>query len=157
MPSQVYAWTILNTSMPWRSSFNSSGDFARYTLRFSLSGVPQKEDLRVELDGNDAHWVPAASIGRDRWHYDIPFHMSLAKGEHKIAFVLKNSELEQAQLCSVEVLEFGDKHEWVNHSIRRPRRLIAGRFNTTPGFVGAFPTFSDDNQWVALCTLHSPC
>jgi hypothetical protein len=49
-----------------------------------------------------------------RWHYDIHSNKSLAGGEHNISFVLNSKEREKAgtaQLCSVEVLEFGDDSE----------------------------------------------
>lgn len=66
----------------------------------------------MELDGKDLGWTPRADIGVDRWHYDIKLNRTLEGGEHEVKFVLKNAKREgDAQLCSVEVLEFGDETE----------------------------------------------
>ncbi|CDO72166.1 hypothetical protein BN946_scf184970.g18 [Trametes cinnabarina] len=131
MPMQAYPWTLLNTSTPWSTTFNSSGTYAWHLVRFSLSGLPEQDDLRVELDGKDLGWVPRKDIGVDRWHYDIKLNRTLKGGEHKVQFVLKNKTREgEAQLCSVEVLEFGDESEFVS----------------TPGHYSLYPTFSDKNE-----------
>lgn len=112
MPLQEYAWTMLNTSTPWSTHFNSAGTYAWHLVRFSLSGIPHADDLHVELDGADLGWIPREDIGIDRWHYDIRVDTPLEAGEHKVTFELRNKEAEgQAQLCSVEILEFGDEDE----------------------------------------------
>ncbi|KAH9850218.1 IgA peptidase M64-domain-containing protein [Lenzites betulinus] len=131
MPMQAYPWTMLNASQSWSTTFNSSGTYARHLVRFSLSGLPDKDDLRVELDGKDLGWVPRGDIGVDRWHYDIKLNRTLKSGEHQVKFTLRNKEREgEAQLCSVEVLEFGDEDEFVS----------------TPGHYSLYPTFSDKNE-----------
>ncbi|KAL1946047.1 hypothetical protein VTO73DRAFT_15174 [Trametes versicolor] len=131
MPLQAYPWTLLNTSEPWATAFNSSGTYAWHLVRFSLSGLPEKDDLRVELDGHDLGWVPRADIGVDRWHYDIKLNRTLEGGEHNVSFTLRNAKRKgEAQLCSVEVLEFGDEDEFV----------------TKPGHYSLYPTFSDKNE-----------
>ncbi|EPQ54790.1 hypothetical protein GLOTRDRAFT_139285 [Gloeophyllum trabeum ATCC 11539] len=131
MPMQNYAWTMLNTSEPWSVTFNSSGMYDRYLLRFSLSGVPEKQALSVEFDDQDLGWTPRKDIGVDRWHYDIHKSAALEEGLHQVKFTLKDSALEgTAQLCSVEVLEFGTEKE----------------FNSTPAYYGLFPTFSEQNE-----------
>lgn len=112
MPMQAYPWTLLNTSQSWSTTFNSSGTYAWHLVRFSLSGLPDKDDLRVELDGEDLGWVPRADIGVDRWHYDIKLNRTLKGGEHNVSFTLRNKDREgEGQLCSVEVLEFGTEDE----------------------------------------------
>ncbi|KZT69611.1 hypothetical protein DAEQUDRAFT_669439 [Daedalea quercina L-15889] len=131
MPMQAYPWTLLNTSTPWSVAFNSSGAYSRHLVRFSLSGLPEAGDLKVELDGEDLGWTPRADIGADRWHYDIHRDDALSAGEHKATFTLANDARQgTAQLCSVEVLEFGDEEE----------------FASAPGYCGIFPTFSDVNE-----------
>ncbi|KAI0770580.1 IgA peptidase M64-domain-containing protein [Fomes fomentarius] len=131
MPLQDYAWTLLNASSAWSTTFNSSGMYAWHLVRFSLSGLPDEADLRVELDGKDLGWVPRKDIGVDRWHYDIKINETLKEGEHEVKFVLRNGEREgEAQLCSVEVLEFGDESEFVS----------------TPGHYSLYPTFSEKNE-----------
>ena len=114
MPLQDYAWTMLNTSTAWSTTFNSSGQYAWHLIRFSLSGIPNATDLVASLDGRDLHWKPRKDIGIDRWHYDIKLNRTLAEGSHNVTFQLKNKKHEgEAQLCSVEVLEFGGESEYV--------------------------------------------
>lgn len=113
MPMQVYPWTLLNTTQSWSINFISSGTYSRHLVRFSLSGLPEAADLRVELDGVDLGWVPKDGLGLDRWHYDIHQNGGLSGGEHELRFVLVNQEREGvAQLCSAEILEFGNEDEY---------------------------------------------
>ncbi|KAH6911530.1 IgA peptidase M64-domain-containing protein [Coprinopsis sp. MPI-PUGE-AT-0042] len=130
MPLQDYAWDMLNTTTPWKTTFNSSGVYSRHLVKFSLSGIPDAKDLKVELDGVDLEWVPEPIVGLDRWHYDIYRSESLSEGPHALTFTLREPSLEgKAQLCSVEVLEFGEESEFVS----------------TPGHYSLYPTFSDKN------------
>lgn len=131
MPFQSYPWTMLKARSPWIAEFTSSGEYSRYLVKFSLSGVPEKSNLRVELDGVDLGWAPEPLVGVDRWHYDIFVSEKLAPGPHELRFALQDSKLEGiSQLCSVEVLEFGDESE----------------FNSTPGHYSLYPTFSLSNE-----------
>lgn len=131
MPMQAYPWTLLNTTQPWTISFLSSGSYARHLIKFSLSGLPDRDDLVVLFDRVDLRWTPRKDIGVDRWHYDVYEDTSLSAGVHEISFILKNGALEgSAQLCSVEVLEYGTEAE----------------FNVTLGHYSMFPTFSMDNK-----------
>jgi hypothetical protein len=111
MPMQAYPWTMLNTSS-WSIKFTSSGDYSRHLVKFSLSGLSHQEDLQVLLDGVDLGWVPKPGIGLDRWHYDIHSPNGLAPGYHELNFTLVNEKQEGvAQLCSAEILEFGNEDE----------------------------------------------
>ncbi|KAI0049397.1 hypothetical protein FA95DRAFT_1556870 [Auriscalpium vulgare] len=131
MPFQAYPWTLLNVTEPWVATFNSSGAYARYLVRFSLSGLPEKTDLSVVLDGKDLGWVPKPGLGVDRWHYDIQSDVPLKEGQHEVKFALNEGNREGiAQLCSLEILEFGSGTE----------------FNSTRGVYGLFPTFSYQNE-----------
>ncbi|TFY63568.1 hypothetical protein EVJ58_g3172 [Rhodofomes roseus] len=131
MPMQAYPWTMLNTSEPWSITFNSSGAYSRHLVRFSLSGLPEAEELKVEIDGEELGWTPRVDIGVDRWHYDIHRDAALSAGAHEVKFTLVNGDREGiAQLCSVEVLEFGNEAEFIS----------------APGYHGVFPTFSDVNE-----------
>jgi hypothetical protein len=156
MPFQDYAWTMLNASAPWSKNFKSTGDYARHLVRFSLSGLPEKEDLAVKLDGKDIGWAPRKDIGVDRWHYDLYVDKKLAEGEHEVSFELKEKDREgRAQLCSVEVLEFGEEKEYVHFAENKDKRTHEScRFNATKGFYGAFPTYSDD-YWYAYRILNN--
>lgn len=114
MPLQAYPWTLLNHTSPWTVSFNSSGLYDRHLVKFSLSGIPDASDLSVEFDGVDLGWKPRKAIGVDRWHYDIWSEEGLAEGLHELRFVLNNLNVEgQAQLCSAEILEYGDETQQV--------------------------------------------
>lgn len=105
---------MLNTSTPWSIRFTSSGTYPRHLVRFSLSGLPESSDLKVELDGSDLEWTPQEGIGLDRWHYDIHRKHGLSLGEHEVKFTLVNGDREgRAQLCSVEIIEFGSEDESV--------------------------------------------
>ncbi|KAF9453158.1 hypothetical protein P691DRAFT_802037 [Macrolepiota fuliginosa MF-IS2] len=131
MPIQVYPWTLLNITQSWSISFNASGLYNRHLVRFSLSGLPEASDLRVELDGKDLGWIPKEGLGLDRWHYDIHRDGGLSNGEHELRFTLLNGEREGvAQMCSAEILEFGDESEFIS----------------TPGHYSLYPTYSDKNE-----------
>lgn len=123
---QDYAWTMLNTTTAWSVNFSASGTYRRHLVRFSLSALPEASDLSVELDGEDLGWEPRPGIGEDRWHYDIHKDGGLGDGFHELKFTLKNHQREGvAQLCSAEILEFGD----------------ATQFNATPGHYSLYPTY----------------
>lgn len=112
MPMQAYPWTLLDVEKPWSFTFSSSGTYARHLVKFSLSGIPQADDLVVYLDGVDLGWTPRKDIGVDRWHYDLHFEHALREGEHVVEFSLRNRAIQgQAQLCSIEVLEYGSLEE----------------------------------------------
>ncbi|KAK2465309.1 hypothetical protein APHAL10511_002663 [Amanita phalloides] len=114
MPMQAYPWMLLNSSMPWSINFTSSGLYSRHLVKFSLSGLPEVTDIAITFDGENLDWKPRPDIGLDRWHYDIRRSFPLGHGDHEIKFTLLNENREgAAQLCSVEVLEFGDEVEQV--------------------------------------------
>ena len=50
MLMQAYPWTLLNTTEPWTAIFNSTGTYSRHVVRFSLSGLPDAQDLLVTSD-----------------------------------------------------------------------------------------------------------
>ncbi|KZW03199.1 hypothetical protein EXIGLDRAFT_600942 [Exidia glandulosa HHB12029] len=136
MPLQDYAWAMLNHSAPFISTFTSAGTYASHVVVISLSGIPSASHLRVSLDGKDLGWTPREAIGEDRWHYRLHVDEGLKEGEHEVKFELLEEGVEGdpgtgegAQLCSVEVIEYGSEEE----------------FNTTEGHISAYPTFSIDN------------
>lgn len=125
MPMQIYPWTLLNTTQPWSIKFTASGMYSRHIVRFSLSGLPEASDLHVELDGIDLNWVPKEGLSLDRWHYDIHRNGGLSDGEHELKFTLLNKEREGvAQMCSAEILEFGDEDEYVLNTTSNSFLLI---------------------------------
>ncbi|KAI5829045.1 hypothetical protein K523DRAFT_373203 [Schizophyllum commune Tattone D] len=132
MPLQNYAWTLLNTTTPFSQTFSSDGTFSWWLARFSLSGLPSASDVLVEVDGQDLGWQPHEGIGLDRYFYDIVNKdAALTEGEHEVRFTLLNASLEgKAQLCSVEILEYGSEDE----------------FHSEPGYYGLFPSYTDTNH-----------
>ncbi|PVF99488.1 hypothetical protein CPB86DRAFT_756598 [Serendipita vermifera] len=126
-PLQAYPWTLLNKTVPHTSHFNSSGTYSSHMLRFSLSGIPRKSDLKILLDNEDVNWTPRPDLKMDRWHYDIPRDQALSAGPHNLTFRLGETAVEgQAQLCSLEIIEYGNSQE----------------FNRAEGNIAAYPTFS---------------
>lgn len=84
-------------------------------IRFSLSGLPWTSDITVLLDGADIRWQPRPGVGTDRWHYDILRDERLSMGTHNLTFSLGESAIEGlAQLCSFEVIEYGNSTELVH-------------------------------------------
>jgi len=131
MPLQGYPWAILNHSDPYTVHFISSGTYSRNIIRFSLSGLPSSDNLRVRLDGEDLGWEPKPGIGIDRWHYDFYRDAPLDGGKHSLEFALQESgNASVAQLCSFDILEFGDEKE----------------FNSSFGHISAYPTYSIENR-----------
>lgn len=68
------------------------------------------------LDGVDLGWDSKSGIGFDRWHYDIYRNESLSSGEHDLEYILGDEAITgKAQLCSAEIIEFGNADEQVHH------------------------------------------
>lgn len=112
MPIQAYPWTLLNVSQAWSQKFSSAGTYATHLLQVSVSGMTASEDLRVDIDGEDVGWEINPAVGVDRYIYNIDIDEPLAPGEHEITVTLLNEELEgTAQLCNLEVLEYGSEEE----------------------------------------------
>ncbi|EJD50412.1 hypothetical protein AURDEDRAFT_84139 [Auricularia subglabra TFB-10046 SS5] len=137
MPLQEYAWSMLNHSTPYSTKFTSAGTYSLHAVVISLSGLPDAKHLRVSLDGNDLGWKPLEGVGQDRWHYRLQVPHGLSEGEHEVLFELLEDGVEGdpttgqgAQLCSVEILEYGSDDE----------------FNKTEGHISAYPTFSNLNE-----------
>ncbi|CAE6346531.1 unnamed protein product [Rhizoctonia solani] len=126
VPLLMYPWTMLNKSTPWSTNFTTDGTFDSALLRVSLSGIPDGSHLEITLDGAPITWKANPEVGLDRWFYDIPIQ-KLGNDTHELKFALEEKGKDGlAQLCSVEVIEYGNATE----------------FNSTKGYVGAFPTYS---------------
>ncbi|KAI1137621.1 IgA peptidase M64-domain-containing protein [Hypoxylon sp. FL0543] len=131
MPIQAYPWTLLNTSQSWSQSFTSAGTYTSHLLQISVSGITASSDLRVEIDGEDVGWELNPAVGVDRYIYNMKIDEPLAPGEHEVSFTLLNDEIQgSAQLCNLEVLEYGNETE----------------FNFEPEYYGLYPTFSSTNR-----------
>ncbi|GAP91834.1 hypothetical protein SAMD00023353_6700150 [Rosellinia necatrix] len=146
MPIQAYPWTLLNTTRKWSQSFTSAGTYDTYLLQFSVSGMTASSDLLVEVDGKDVGWEINPVIGLDRFIYNMKINSSLSPGKHELSFTLLNKEIEgTAQLCNLEVLEYG---------------IADKEFNFELQYHGSYPTFSDQNATTYrptndYCTMRS--
>ncbi|KAH8166081.1 hypothetical protein CIB48_g2179 [Xylaria polymorpha] len=146
MPIQAYPWTLLNTTRKWSDTFTSAGTYDTYLLQFSVSGMTASSDLRVEVDGVDVGWEINPELGVDRYIYNMKIDSSLGPGEHELSFTLLNEEIQgTAQLCNLEVLEYGVADE---------------EFNFEQKYHGLYPTFSETNETTYrptndFCTMRS--
>lgn len=70
------------------------------------------KDLRVEVDGKDVGWKINPEVGADRYIYNMKINKRLRPGKHELSFTLLNKKLEgTAQLCNLEILEYGVAEE----------------------------------------------
>ncbi len=77
---------------------------------FSVSGAARNSDLVIVLDGVNLEFTPRADVGLDRWHYEIQRPASLKQGTHTLTFSKgPTARDQQVQVCSIEVLEFGEE------------------------------------------------
>lgn len=76
-----------------------------------------------------------------RYHYDVYRNTALVAGEHNVTFVLDSKEREgTAQLCNVEVLEFGNEDEWVSSvPASRPDANTSPQIYCRPGLLRHIP------------------
>lgn len=149
MPIQAYPWTMLNASRAWTADFTSAGVYDNFLLQFSISGVLESADLRVELDGKDLAWEVNKDVGLDRWIYDMKFDDSLEPGKHTLSWVLLNADREgTAQLCNLQILEYGpeDEYETPSTTFRNGILTKLARFTFKENFHGLYPTYSATNQ-----------
>ncbi|KAI8607300.1 IgA peptidase M64-domain-containing protein, partial [Chytriomyces sp. MP71] len=124
-----YAWYDLSQG-PYTLNFTASGDYARYMMRFSLSGCNEDGAIKISVDGEELpNWTSKATL--DRFFYDEGRDNGFKAGAHTIVFSEAGPRPEGApirQLCSVQVIEFGDKDE----------------FHNDAEYVGRFPTYGID-------------
>ncbi|KAG8729221.1 hypothetical protein FRC12_021169 [Ceratobasidium sp. 428] len=115
VPLLAYPWTMLNITKAWSTTFTSDGTFSYVLLRYSLSAVPDAKALEIKLDGETISWEAKPGVGLDRWFYDVWVNekkSGLRNGTHELSFALQEGGKERlAQLCSVEVIEYGNKNE----------------------------------------------
>ncbi|KAI1427316.1 IgA peptidase M64-domain-containing protein [Xylaria sp. FL1777] len=150
MPIQAYPWTLLNTTQKWSSTFTSAGTYDTYLLQFSVSGMTASSDLRVEVDGKDVGWEINPEVGVDRYIYNMKIDSALSPGAHELSFTLLNEDIQgTAQLCNLEVLEYGIAEE---------------EFHFEQTYHGLYPTFSDvnattyrpTNDYCTMRSIYSP-
>ena len=125
---QEYPWLDLSPGS-WRKVFYTDGHdggWERVYIQASASGVPDREDLWVGIDGNELDWYPTGNDDRRflEWHSKKGF----APGFHVIEF-RQNTKPKKGrmprQLCSIEIIEYGAEEE----------------FHQKKGYIGNFPTY----------------
>jgi hypothetical protein len=112
---QEYPWLDLSSG-PWKKMFYTTGHdkgWERIYVQASASGVPERGDLWVGIDGNELDWYPTGDDDRRflEWHSDKGF----APGFHVIEF-RQQTEAKKGrmprQLCSIEIIEYGPEDEY---------------------------------------------
>jgi len=130
---------------PWKDmaagkqtfSFDTDGKYSSWRMSFTVSGYPEYESLKVTLDGKTLNWVPTRPPGAeqpdgstvDRQFYHFGDNATgLASGRHTLTFesaFAPPAGQSIRQLCSISIYEYGSP----------------GEFNSSPGYVGAYPTW----------------
>jgi len=131
---------------PWKDmaegkqsfTFRSKGDMASWQMMFTVSGYPEMNSLNVTLDGQPLDWKPTRSpinerpdgstVDRQFYHFGDTTK-GFAAGTHTLTFESAFPPPAGApirQLCSIVIHEFGNDEE----------------FNRSPGYIGAYPSWS---------------
>ncbi|KAF9170735.1 hypothetical protein BGX21_001610 [Mortierella sp. AD011] len=133
--AQDYAWYDLKKG-PYKVKFNSDGNWKRWSLKISHSGVDTDDSFEVYLDGKRLNWTSPGGYDRDfsEWDGDEGF----SAGAHEIEFrqgaKYDNEPVDPSrpirQLCSVTMHEFmgEDQYRFDNSVISAyPTYDIRGR------------------------------
>ncbi|KAF8926272.1 hypothetical protein BGZ58_011324 [Dissophora ornata] len=109
--AQDYAWYNLKQG-PYKVKFNSDGQFKRWSLKISHSGVDTDDSFEVYMDGKRLDWTSPGGYDRDfsEWNGEEGF----SAGAHEIEFrqgsKYDNEPVDPSrpirQLCSVTLHEF---------------------------------------------------
>ncbi|KAF9576330.1 hypothetical protein EC968_009304 [Mortierella alpina] len=128
--AQDYAWYDLKKGA-YKVKFNSDGQWKRWGLKISHSGVDTDDSLEVYLDGKKLSWTSPGGYDRDfsEWSGDE----GLSAGAHELIFKqgakYDNEPADPArpirQLCSVTMHEFMGEDEY--------------RFDNS--IISAYPTY----------------
>ncbi|KAG0206327.1 hypothetical protein BGX28_002228 [Mortierella sp. GBA30] len=128
--AQDYAWYDLKKG-PYKVKFNSDGNWKRWILKISHSGVDMDDSFEVYLDGKRLSWTSPGGYDRDfsEWVGDEGF----SAGAHEIMFKqgarYDNEPVNPLrpirQLCSVTMHEFMGEDEY--------------RFDNS--IISAYPTY----------------
>jgi len=93
-------------------TFTSDGQYARWLLRFSVSGTETQDSFRVTLDGQELPWNTTGNY--DRQFTEIMGTSGFTAGTHRLVFSqLKPSNTElPRQLCSLNLMEYKNETEY---------------------------------------------
>ncbi|KAG0254856.1 hypothetical protein DFQ27_006587 [Actinomortierella ambigua] len=124
--AQDYAWYNLANG-PYKVKFDSDGQWQRWSLKISHSGVDQDDSMEVYLDGERLDWKSPGGMDRDfsEWFGDKGF----SAGPHELEFRQgraydgrtpdEEKDRPIRQLCSVTLHEFAgeDRYRFDNSVI----------------------------------------
>jgi hypothetical protein len=112
---QEYPWLDLSSG-PWRKIFYTTGHedgWERVYIQGSASGVPERGDLWVGIDGQELDWYPTGND--DRRFLEWNTKKGFAPGFHVIEFRAltepKKGNMPR-QLCSIEIIEYGAEDQF---------------------------------------------
>ncbi|KAG0359589.1 hypothetical protein BG005_000538 [Podila minutissima] len=140
LSAQDYAWYDLAKG-PYKVKFESNGEYKRWSLKISHSGVDTDDSFEVYIDGKRLDWTSPGGYDRDfsEWFGDEGF----SAGSHVIEFrqgsKYDNEPVDDTrpirQLCSVTMHEFmaEDQYRFDNSIISAyPTYDIVGRKTWRP-------------------------
>ncbi|KAK3841038.1 MAG: IgA peptidase M64-domain-containing protein [Linnemannia gamsii] len=128
--AQDYAWYDLKKG-PYKVKFNSDGNFKRWSLKISHSGVDTDDSFEAYVDGKRLNWTSPGGYDRDfsEWNGEEGF----SAGPHELEFRQGSKYDDEPvdgsrpirQLCSVTMHEFMGEDQY--------------RFDNT--IISAYPTY----------------
>eukprot|EP00035_Acanthoeca_spectabilis_P006985 m.131283 g.131283 ORF g.131283 m.131283 type:complete len:618 (-) comp13748_c0_seq7:285-2138(-) len=127
---------ILLSEYPWHDlakgpiqfTFTSSGNYARWFLRFTASGCEKNDAIRVTLDGQDLRWTSLGLLDRSFYTFD-DMDQGFSAGSHTLKFEMRTpakSGNPIRQLCSLTLHEYAAEPD----------------FHFSNSWVSAYPTWS---------------
>jgi len=128
--AQDYAWYDLKKG-PYKVKFNSDGNWKRWSLKISHSGVDTDDSFEVYLDGKRLNWTSPGGYDRDFSEWDG--EEGFSAGAHEIEFRQGAKYDDEPvdgsrpirQLCSVTMHEFMGEDQY--------------RFDNS--IISAYPTY----------------
>ena len=118
---QEYPWLDLSFGT-WRKMFYTDGHdggWERVYIQGSVSGVPDRADLWVGIDGIELDWYPTHND--DRRFLEWNSNKGFAPGFHVIEFRQLTEPAKgrmPRQLCSLEIIEYGPESEFHLKKVR---------------------------------------
>ncbi|TPX35355.1 hypothetical protein SmJEL517_g02201 [Synchytrium microbalum] len=136
---QAYPWYDMAKG-PYTLNFTSAGNYSRWLLRFSISGVDKTSDMDIIFDGKKVKWTSLKTL--DRSFYDVVGDTGFASGQHSVQYRVndkkdvdgefKKKKRPIMQLCSVSLHEFKGEPE----------------FHMNNSWISAYPTYSIEDKKV---------
>ncbi|KAJ3002331.1 hypothetical protein HKX48_002376, partial [Thoreauomyces humboldtii] len=128
---QDYAWYDLAKGK-YSIGFDSDGQFSKWVLKISASGVEVDDAMEVRLDGKTLEWTTLGLLDRGFYEWSDLEH-GFTAGHHTLEFSLGTPADRDApirQLCSVTMLEYGTDED----------------FHMDDAYISAYPTISLSGQ-----------